>query len=65
MSELVDSIRRHRQSIFALAMIVIVLWLLWTARGALPAFFIGLALAFVLDRSSHSSQSAARHAGRA
>jgi predicted PurR-regulated permease PerM len=49
MSELVDSIRRHRQSIFALAMIVIVLWLLWTARGALPAFFIGLALAFVLD----------------
>jgi len=49
MSELVDSIRRHRQSIFALAMIVIVLWLLWTARGALPAFFIGLALTFVLD----------------
>ena len=49
MSELVDSIRRNRQSIFALAMIVIVIWLLWTARGALPAFFIGLALAFVLD----------------
>jgi predicted PurR-regulated permease PerM len=49
MSELVDAIRRHRQSIFALAMIVIVLWLLWTARGALPAFFIGVALAFVLD----------------
>ena len=49
MSELVDSIRRHRQSIFALAMIVIVIWLLWTARGALPAFFIGLALAFILD----------------
>jgi predicted PurR-regulated permease PerM len=49
MSELVESIRRHRQSIFALAMIVLVIWLLWTARGALPAFFIGLALAFVLD----------------
>ena len=49
MSELVDSIRRHRQSLFALAMIVIVIWLLWTARGALPAFFIGLALAFILD----------------
>ena len=30
-------------------MIVLVIWLLWTARGALPAFFIGLALAFVLD----------------
>jgi predicted PurR-regulated permease PerM len=49
MSELVESIRRHRQSIFALAMVVLVIWLLWTARGALPAFFIGLALAFVLD----------------
>ena len=30
-------------------MIVLVAWLLWSARGALPAFFIGLALAFVLD----------------
>ena len=49
MSELVESIRRNRQSIFALAMVVLVIWLLWTARGALPAFFIGLALAFVLD----------------
>lgn len=49
MSALVDSVRRHRQSLFALAMIVIVIWLLWTARGALPAFFIGLALAFILD----------------
>jgi predicted PurR-regulated permease PerM len=49
MSELVESIRRHRQSIFALAMVALVIWLLWTARGALPAFFIGLALAFVLD----------------
>lgn len=49
MTELIDSIRRHRQAIFALAMIVIVILMLWTARGALPAFFIGLALAFVLD----------------
>lgn len=49
MSELSESIRRHRQSIFALAMIILVIWLLWTASGALPAFFIGLALAFVLD----------------
>jgi len=30
-------------------MTVLLLWLLWSARGALPAFFIGLALAFVLD----------------
>ena len=49
MSELSDSIRRNRQSIFALAMVVLVIWLLWTVRGALPAFFIGVALAFVLD----------------
>jgi predicted PurR-regulated permease PerM len=49
MADLLDAVRRHRQAIFALAMIVIVVGLLWTARGALPAFFIGLALAFVLD----------------
>jgi predicted PurR-regulated permease PerM len=49
MPELLASVRRHRQAIFALVMIVIVAALLWMARGALPAFFIGLALAFVLD----------------
>jgi len=49
MPELLASMRRHRQAIFALLMIAIVVLLLWTARGALPAFFIGLALAFVLD----------------
>lgn len=32
-----------------LAALVLVAWMLWSARGALPAFFIGLALAFVLD----------------
>src|SRR3990170_4443452 len=49
MPELLASMHRHRQAIFALGMIAIVVLLLWTARGALPAFFIGLALAFVLD----------------
>jgi predicted PurR-regulated permease PerM len=49
MAELLTTIRRHRQALFALVMIALVLWLLWSARGALPAFFIGLALAFVLD----------------
>jgi predicted PurR-regulated permease PerM len=49
MTELVASMRRNSQAIFALLMILVVMWLLWTARGALPAFFIGLALAFVLD----------------
>ncbi len=49
MSELLATVRHHRQSIYAMAMIVIVAILLWAARGALPAFFIGLALAFILD----------------
>ena len=49
MAELLATVHRHRQAIFALLMVVIVVSLLWTARGALPAFFIGLALAFVLD----------------
>lgn len=49
MSELIASVRRHRQAIFALAMVLTVAFVLWSARGALPAFFIGLALAFVLD----------------
>ena len=49
MAELLVSVKRHRQAIFALLMIVLIAFLLWTARGALPAFFIGLALAFVLD----------------
>ena len=49
MSALLATIHRHRQALFALLMIAIVLLLLWTARGALPAFFIGLALAFILD----------------
>jgi predicted PurR-regulated permease PerM len=49
MPELVASMHRHRQAIFAVLMVGIVAILLWNARGALPAFFIGLALAFVLD----------------
>jgi predicted PurR-regulated permease PerM len=49
MSALLATVHRHRQSLFALFMVAVVIGLLWTARGALPAFFIGLALAFVLD----------------
>jgi predicted PurR-regulated permease PerM len=49
MADLIATIHRNRQAVFALAMIVLVGLLLWAARGALPAFFIGLALAFVLD----------------
>jgi predicted PurR-regulated permease PerM len=49
MPDLLASINRYRQALFALLMIAIVLLLLWTARGALPAFVIGVALAFILD----------------
>lgn len=49
MADLLSALRRHRQALFALAMVALVVSLLWSARGALPAFFIGLALAFVLD----------------
>ena len=49
MPELLATMPRRRQAIFAFAMIVLVLAILWIARGALPAFFIGLALAFILD----------------
>lgn len=49
MSALLDAVRRHRQALFAALMVTAVLALLWTARGALPAFVIGLALVFVLD----------------
>jgi predicted PurR-regulated permease PerM len=49
LADLLGTLNRHRLAIFALAMIVLLAWLLWSARGALPAFFIGLALAFVLD----------------
>ena len=49
MAELFATVHRHRQSLLALATILVVAAVLWTARGALPAFFIGLALVFVLD----------------
>lgn len=51
MAELISSLRGHQQALLALFMIAVVAALLWAARGALPAFFIGLALAFVLDPS--------------
>jgi predicted PurR-regulated permease PerM len=48
-SDLIGTIWRHRLGLFVTATAVLVGWLLWTARGALPAFVIGIALAFVLD----------------
>lgn len=49
MADLIGALRRHRLGLFVLATGVGLAWILWSARGALPAFFIGLALAFVLD----------------
>jgi predicted PurR-regulated permease PerM len=49
MGELLGALRRHRLGLFVLAVGVLLVCLLWSARGALPAFIIGLALAFVLD----------------
>ena len=49
MSDLVAAVRRHRLGLFVAATGLFVAWLLWSARGALPAFVIGLALVFVLD----------------
>lgn len=49
MSDLLDAVRRHRLAVFVTATFLLLAWLLWSAHGALPAFAIGLALAFVLD----------------
>ncbi|HLE88796.1 MAG TPA: AI-2E family transporter [Candidatus Limnocylindria bacterium] len=49
MSDFLAALRRHRLGLFVAATGVLLAWLLWSARGALPAFVIGLALAFVLD----------------
>lgn len=49
MTDLLAAVRRHRLGLFVLAVGVLLAWALWSARGALPAFVIGLALAFALD----------------
>jgi predicted PurR-regulated permease PerM len=49
MADLLAAMRRHRLGLFVTAVGVLVAWALWSARGALPAFFIGVALAFILD----------------
>lgn len=49
MTDLLAAVRRNRLGIFVTACGVLLAWVLWSAHGALPAFVIGLALAFVLD----------------
>ncbi|MGH2456952.1 MAG: AI-2E family transporter [Candidatus Limnocylindria bacterium] len=49
MADLLGAIRRHRLGLFVFSVGILLAWILWSARGALPAFFIGVALALVLD----------------
>jgi predicted PurR-regulated permease PerM len=49
MGELLGAVRRHRLGLFVAVVGVLLAWVLWSARGALPAFVIGVALVFVLD----------------
>ena len=49
MGDLLSALGRHRVSIFVLAVGLLIGWLLWQVKGALPAFFIAVALALILD----------------
>jgi predicted PurR-regulated permease PerM len=49
MADLLGALGRHRVALFVLAVGALLAWLMWQARGALPAFFIAVALAFILD----------------
>ncbi|MEX0710550.1 MAG: AI-2E family transporter [Chloroflexota bacterium] len=49
MSDLLSAMKRHRLGILVAGTALLIAILLWSARGALPAFVIGVALAFVLD----------------
>ncbi|HET6381324.1 MAG TPA: AI-2E family transporter [candidate division Zixibacteria bacterium] len=49
MDSLLGALSRHRLAIFVVLVGLLLASIVWTARGALPAFFIGAALAFVLD----------------
>ncbi len=48
-TDLLGAAQRHRQGLFTLAALAVLAWIAWSARGALPAFAVGGALAFVLD----------------
>jgi predicted PurR-regulated permease PerM len=48
-TDLLAAAQRHRLGIFTLAVLLALAWVVWSARGALPAFVIGAALALVLD----------------
>jgi predicted PurR-regulated permease PerM len=49
MADLLGTLRRHRLGIFVFVVGLLLAWMLWSVKGALAAFIIGVALAFVLD----------------
>jgi predicted PurR-regulated permease PerM len=49
MGDLLGTLGRHRVALFVLATLALLAWIVWQVRGALPAFFIAAALAFILD----------------
>jgi predicted PurR-regulated permease PerM len=49
MADLLGTLKRHRLGLFVLLVGVLLAWMLWSVKGALAAFIIGVALAFVLD----------------
>jgi predicted PurR-regulated permease PerM len=49
MADLLGTLRRHRLGIFVFLVGLLLAWMLWSVKGALAAFIIGVALAFILD----------------
>ncbi len=49
MADLLGTLKRHRLGLFVLLVGLLLAWMLWSVKGALAAFIIGVALAFVLD----------------
>jgi predicted PurR-regulated permease PerM len=49
MADLLGTMKRHRLGIFVFVVGLLLAWMLWSVKGALAAFIIGVALAFVLD----------------
>ena len=49
MADLLGTLKRHRLGIFVFFVGLLLAWMLWSVKGALAAFIIGVALAFVLD----------------
>ena len=49
MADLLGTLKRHRLGLFVVLVGLLLAWMLWSVKGALAAFIIGVALAFVLD----------------